>query len=264
MEQVSNCLSGLVLVSRVSLDPAKGPFQKGSSTQSSIDGKWTFELHPTHSLQLLGLGKSFRLRPSNQLLSKTLSNPSPLSHFVQPIPKAETDQNRRKTTRYSEHRPTRLKPNITKLYVLHISHPLNAFPSSDFPLEVPNTTFQPLKLLGPKTVIRCIRTSTTCHFIPRLRRVVPSRSKGPSRPSLFPVNRWSRSKSYTTVHNLRFTPFPLSGLGTFGTVYERLGPSLRSPMSPILHRAAVGIVVPTSFSPSCRCRCSRASAAHRV
>ncbi|PKI59068.1 hypothetical protein CRG98_020523 [Punica granatum] len=31
MEQVSNCLSGLVLVSRVSPDPRKGPFQTGSS-----------------------------------------------------------------------------------------------------------------------------------------------------------------------------------------------------------------------------------------
>ncbi|OWM66803.1 hypothetical protein CDL15_Pgr012395 [Punica granatum] len=69
MEQVLNCLSRLVLVSRVSPDPAKGPFQMGSSAQSSFGGKWTFELHPTHSLQLLGLGKSFRLGPSKSVRS---------------------------------------------------------------------------------------------------------------------------------------------------------------------------------------------------
>ncbi|PKI75827.1 hypothetical protein CRG98_003742 [Punica granatum] len=45
------------------------------------------------------------------------------------------------------------------------------------------------------------------------------------------------------------------GLGTFGTVHERLDPSLRSPRSPILHRAAVGVDVPTPFSPSCHSRC---------
>ncbi|PKI60089.1 hypothetical protein CRG98_019524 [Punica granatum] len=54
------------------------------------------------------------------------------------------------------------------------------------------------------------------------------------------------------------------GLGTFGIVHERLGLSLRSPRSPILHRAAVGVIVPTSFSPSCHCRCSRVSTAHHV
>ncbi|PKI64640.1 hypothetical protein CRG98_014978 [Punica granatum] len=54
------------------------------------------------------------------------------------------------------------------------------------------------------------------------------------------------------------------GLGTFGTVHERLGPSLRSPRSPILYRAVVGVTVPTSFSLSCRYRCSRVSIARHV
>ncbi|PKI74822.1 hypothetical protein CRG98_004840 [Punica granatum] len=54
------------------------------------------------------------------------------------------------------------------------------------------------------------------------------------------------------------------GLGTFGTVHERLGPSLRSPRSPTLHRAVVGVIVPTSFPPSCRCRCSWVFVAHHV
>ncbi|PKI67385.1 hypothetical protein CRG98_012222 [Punica granatum] len=41
------------------------------------------------------------------------------------------------------------------------------------------------------------------------------------------------------------------GLGTFGTIHERLNPSLRSPRSPILHRAVAGASVLTPFSPSC-------------
>ncbi|PKI56747.1 hypothetical protein CRG98_022851 [Punica granatum] len=45
-----------------------------------------------------------------------------------------------------------------------------------------------------------------------------------------------------------------SGFGMFGTTHERLDSSLRSPTSPILHRAVVGASVPTPFSPSCRCR----------
>ncbi|PKI59968.1 hypothetical protein CRG98_019635 [Punica granatum] len=44
------------------------------------------------------------------------------------------------------------------------------------------------------------------------------------------------------------------GLGTFGTFHELLDLSLRSPRSPILHRAMVGASVPTPFSPSCRYR----------
>ncbi|PKI40362.1 hypothetical protein CRG98_039251 [Punica granatum] len=65
------------------------------------------------------------------------------------------------------------------------------------------------------------------------------------------------------MHNLRSTSSFLSGLGTFGTVYERLGPSLRSPRSLTLHRVVVGVVVPTPFSPSCRCRSSRVPVARR-
>ncbi|OWM90080.1 hypothetical protein CDL15_Pgr000867 [Punica granatum] len=43
-----------------------------------------------------------------------------------------------------------------------------------------------------------------------------------------------------------------SGLGTFGVVRERLGLPLRSPRSPISHRAVARASVPTSFFPSCR------------
>ncbi|PKI47013.1 hypothetical protein CRG98_032598 [Punica granatum] len=57
---------------------------------------------------------------------------------------------------------------------------------------------------------------------------------------------------------------PSHGLGTFGTIHERLGLSLRSPRSPTLYLAVVGVIVPTSFPPSCRCRCSRVSVAHHV
>ncbi|PKI41316.1 hypothetical protein CRG98_038302 [Punica granatum] len=111
-----------------------------------------------------------------------------------------------------------------------------------------------------------------CHFFPRLRRVVPSRSIGPSRPTLSPMKRWSWSESPTTVHNLRSTSSSLlgpvniyrvfshifrvsPGLGTLGTACGRLDPSLRGPRSPISHRAVVGASVPIPFSPSCRCRC---------
>ncbi|PKI31813.1 hypothetical protein CRG98_047796, partial [Punica granatum] len=109
----------------------------------------------------------------------------------------------------------------------------------------------------------------TCHFLPRLRRVVPSRSKGSSQPSPSPVKRWSRSEGQSTVHNLRstrpsftgsidfFTEFvslfpACSGFGTFGTVHEHLDLPLRSPTSPTLPRAVTGASVPTPFFPSCR------------
>ncbi|PKI52025.1 hypothetical protein CRG98_027580 [Punica granatum] len=42
------------------------------------------------------------------------------------------------------------------------------------------------------------------------------------------------------------------GLGTFGTTHGRLDPSLRSPTSPISHRAVAGASVSTHFLPSCR------------
>ncbi|PKI50476.1 hypothetical protein CRG98_029135 [Punica granatum] len=90
-----------------------------------------------------------------------------------------------------------------------------------------------------------------CHFSPRLRRVVPSRSKGPSRPTISPVKRWSRSESLSTVHNPRSTLSLLSGLGTFAAVHDRLDPSLSSPRSLILHRAVVRASVPTPFSSRC-------------
>ncbi|PKI52786.1 hypothetical protein CRG98_026821 [Punica granatum] len=43
------------------------PFQRGSSAQSSFGGKLTSEFRTPHSLQLLGLGKSFRLGPNKSV-----------------------------------------------------------------------------------------------------------------------------------------------------------------------------------------------------
>ncbi|PKI48356.1 hypothetical protein CRG98_031254 [Punica granatum] len=51
-----------------------------------------------------------------------------------------------------------------------------------------------------------------CHYLPRLRRVVPSRSKGSSQPLPSPVKRWSRSEGRQTVHNFLFLRFLSSGL----------------------------------------------------
>ncbi|PKI72293.1 hypothetical protein CRG98_007316 [Punica granatum] len=47
------------------------------------------------------------------------------------------------------------------------------------------------------------------------------------------------------------------GFGTFRTIHERLDPSLRSPRSPILHRAMVGASMTSSIFLSCHGRCSR-------
>ncbi|PKI58418.1 hypothetical protein CRG98_021176 [Punica granatum] len=69
MEQVSDCLSGLVLVSRVSPDPGKRPFQTGSSAQGSFGGKLTSEFCTTQSLQFLDLGKSLHLGPRKSVRS---------------------------------------------------------------------------------------------------------------------------------------------------------------------------------------------------
>ncbi|PKI51929.1 hypothetical protein CRG98_027685 [Punica granatum] len=51
-------------------DPRPGeraPFQTGSSARNPFGGKLTSEFHTTHSLQLLGLGKSFCLGPSKSV-----------------------------------------------------------------------------------------------------------------------------------------------------------------------------------------------------
>ncbi|PKI59330.1 hypothetical protein CRG98_020285 [Punica granatum] len=109
----------------------------------------------------------------------------------------------------------------------------------------------------------CTQTHA-CRFVPRLCRVVPSRSKGSSQPSPSPVKRWSRSEGRSTMHNhrfivflftgfLAFTPSFLSlfrvrpGLGTFGSAHGHLDLPLRSPMNPISHRAVAGASVPTRF-----------------
>ncbi|PKI38839.1 hypothetical protein CRG98_040767 [Punica granatum] len=50
--------------------PGKGDLsQTGSSAQSSFSGKLTSEFQTLHSLQLLGLGKSFRLGPRKSIRS---------------------------------------------------------------------------------------------------------------------------------------------------------------------------------------------------
>ncbi|PKI66959.1 hypothetical protein CRG98_012624 [Punica granatum] len=68
LERASDCPSELDLVSRVHLDlEERAPFQTGSSAQSSFGGKLTSEFHTPHSLQLLGLGKSFRLGPNKSV-----------------------------------------------------------------------------------------------------------------------------------------------------------------------------------------------------
>ncbi|PKI73249.1 hypothetical protein CRG98_006384 [Punica granatum] len=54
------------------------------------------------------------------------------------------------------------------------------------------------------------------------------------------------------------------GSRTFEAVHERLDLSLRSLRSLISPAAVVGVDVPTSFSPSCHCRCSRVFTAHSV
>ncbi|PKI54256.1 hypothetical protein CRG98_025350, partial [Punica granatum] len=113
----------------------------------------------------------------------------------------------------------------------------------------------------PRPLAARTKPPTTCHFTPRLRRVVPSRSKGSSQPSPSSVKRWSRSEGRPTVHNLRFVRFSLtgflaflpnflsrfrvcSGLGTFGSAYGHLDSPLRSPTSPTLHLAVPGACVP--------------------
>ncbi|PKI35274.1 hypothetical protein CRG98_044337 [Punica granatum] len=47
----------------------KGPFSNRSGAQSSFSGKLTSEFRTPHSLQLLGLGKSFRLGPNKPVRS---------------------------------------------------------------------------------------------------------------------------------------------------------------------------------------------------
>ncbi|PKI74260.1 hypothetical protein CRG98_005381 [Punica granatum] len=47
----------------------RASFQTGSSAQNSFSGKSTSEFRTPHSLQLLGLGKSFRLKPNEPVRS---------------------------------------------------------------------------------------------------------------------------------------------------------------------------------------------------
>ncbi|PKI39690.1 hypothetical protein CRG98_039923 [Punica granatum] len=49
----------------------------------------------------------------------------------------------------------------------------------------------------------------------------------------------------TLEHSGNTGKTPITGLGTFGTVHERLDPSVRSPRNPILLGAAVGASVPS-------------------
>ncbi|PKI73414.1 hypothetical protein CRG98_006184 [Punica granatum] len=158
----------------------------------------------------------------DQLLSKILStSPLPSNHHTTRA-KANTGQNQRKTVRYSDHRPTRLKPNTTKLPNLHISHSLSPFPGLDFRFEASNPAFQPRTLSGPKDIPPVHPSSHTCHFLLQLWRVVPSRSKGS---------------------------------GMFDTIHERLDLSLRSPRNPTSLGAVAGASVPSSIFPGCHGRC---------
>ncbi|PKI46852.1 hypothetical protein CRG98_032748 [Punica granatum] len=90
---------------------------------------------------------------------------------------------------------------------LRSERPNRAKPTLEAPSR-PNPKVQS----GPESSLPRTPNPPTCHFFPRLRRVVPSRSKGSSRPSPSSVKRWSRSEGRPTVHNLRFLRFLSSGL----------------------------------------------------
>ncbi|PKI50335.1 hypothetical protein CRG98_029271 [Punica granatum] len=115
------------------------------------------------------------------------------------------------------------------------------------------------------------RTSSTCHFLFRLRRVVPSRSKGSPRPSYPPVKRWSRSEGSPPVHNLLFVHFffiefpcslpvvclsfsDLLRLCTFKACREHLDPSIGSSRNSISLGAVAGASMPSSIFPGCHGR----------
>ncbi|PKI73790.1 hypothetical protein CRG98_005823 [Punica granatum] len=96
-------------------------------------------------------GTTSQRSPTSHSLSKNLSSSSPLPHLRPARAKAKTGQNHRKTTRYSGDHPTRLKPKITKLPSLHISHPLSPFLGLVFPFEASIIAFCPHKESGPET-----------------------------------------------------------------------------------------------------------------
>ncbi|PKI63038.1 hypothetical protein CRG98_016562 [Punica granatum] len=182
MEQVLNCLSRLVLVSRVSPDPAKGPFQMGSSAQSSFGGKFSIgsPQHHVPAAKTIGSRDRHRVHPD--------------FYDVSFLP--TTSASRAITFEGSLKTLTLPREEVVTVQELY---------------NRAQPPFHSLPLIGFR------------YFLPSF-----------------------------------LSPFRVClGLGTFGTIHERLGSSLRSPRSSILHRVVVGVVVPTSFSPHCHCRCSR-------
>ncbi|PKI75179.1 hypothetical protein CRG98_004403 [Punica granatum] len=113
-----------------------------------------------------------------------------------------------------------------------------------------------------------------CHFLLRLRRVVLSHLKGFSQPSLSPMKRRSWSESRSSTHNLCFALFSLPGFDGFYQLFSHrfraclgsctleachqyIDMSLRSLRNLTSLDAMIGAVVPTTFPPSCRGRCSQ-------
>ncbi|PKI70483.1 hypothetical protein CRG98_009117 [Punica granatum] len=152
-----------------------------------------------------------------QLLSKSLSSPSPLPHFVQPIsrPKpAKTDGKPPAVKRVGSREP-----------------PPSAPSSLDVPFPSTTLASRAIKFKGFLTTLSLPREEVVTVREPYDRAQPPFRS------------------------------FLLVGFHYFYRVFPQ---RFWSPRSPTLHRAMVGVIVPTSFPPSYRCRCSRVSIAHHV
>ncbi|PKI52277.1 hypothetical protein CRG98_027319 [Punica granatum] len=85
-------------------------------------------------------------------------------------------------------------------------------------------------------------------FNPTLSSQSPSKILSNSSP--LPLIRPPHAKAKTGQNRRKTIGY--SGLGTFGSAHGHLGPPLRSPTSPISHRAVSGASVLTPFFPSCR------------
>ncbi|PKI70909.1 hypothetical protein CRG98_008704 [Punica granatum] len=175
----------------------------------------------------------------------------------------------KKTTRYSGDHPTRLKPKITKLPSLHISHPLSPFPGLDFPFEASSITFGPHEESGPEATNRVQPCPNDVPFPPTTSSSRAITFKGflttltlPSEEVVTIRGPIHRAQPPFHLFFLYWVPFPLPsflsrfqacpGFGTFKTTHGRLDPSLRSPTSPIPHRVVAGASVPAHFPSSCR------------
>ncbi|PKI43101.1 hypothetical protein CRG98_036512, partial [Punica granatum] len=125
-------------------------------------------------------------------------------------------------------------------------------PGLDFRFEASNPTFQPKTPSGLESSPPGASNSYYVPFLPTTSASCAITSKGFLTTPTLP------REEVVTVRE------PFNRLGTFETIHERLGSSLRSPRSPTLHCAVVVVIVPTPFSPRCSCRCSRVPVAHRV